>query len=291
MEKRKASSGRGFMGKLAITSVLAVLGFIIFGLTLFHLIPSHLYESWFKGTVKARSGFVVETASFETAFPLGFRLEGLKVFDSGGMELVRMDWLEAGFNPLGLLSGLRVDIEGGASGGHVSGSAMAGLFGSSFDIDARGVGFDALSALGAAGVRLDGSFDAVMAVSMEGGCPSGTVKARGVEFRDAQLSFRGFPLPVGTVEEAGLSAEFAGCSMRLDGLWVESSELSARLKGSVKLSTPLSASPVDMTLELVPGEAMLKKEYLLSLLSPYKKSANFYSIPVRGTVGSFSSSF
>ncbi len=291
MEKRKGSPGRSFIGKLAIASVLAALGFAIFGITLFHLIPAHIYESWFKETVRGRTGFAVESASFDTAFPLAFRLEGVKVFDPSGMELAAVDWLEAGFNPMGLLSGLRVDIEGEASGGRVSGSARAGLFGSSFDLDARGVGFDALPALGKAGVRLDGAFDAVMTVSMEGGCPKGTLKARGLEFRDAVLSFRGFPLPIGTVEEAGLSAVFAGCGMRLDGLWVESSELSARLKGSVKFAAPLPASPVDMTLELVPSEAMLKKEYLLSLLAPYKKSANFYSIPVKGTIGSFSSAF
>lgn len=291
MKKRKVSSGRSFIGKLAVASVLAVLGFIIFVLTLFHLIPSHLYASWLQGTIRARSGLIVESASFVTAFPLAFTLEGVKVLDPSGREVLRMDRLEASLNPLGLLSGLRVDLDGEASGGKVTGTARAGLFGSSLDIDARAVGFDALPALGISGVRVDGSFDAVMAVIMEGGCPRGTLRARGVEFRDAQVSFRGFPLPIGAVEEAGLSAVFAGCAMRLDGLWVESSELSARVKGTVKFLAPLSASPVDMTFELVPGEAMLKKEYLISLLAPYRKSANFYSIPVKGTLGSFSSAF
>lgn len=291
MEKRKGSSGRSFIGKLAMASVLAVLGLIIFALTLFHLVPPHIYASWLQGTIRERSGLVVESASFATAFPLAFTLEGVKVLDPAGREVLRVDSLEAALNPLGLLSGLRVDLEGEASGGRVSGTARAGLFGPSFDIDARGVGFDALPALGSAGVRVDGSFDAVMAVVMEDGCPRGTLRARGVEFRDAQVSFRGLPLPIGDVEEAGLTAVFAGCGMRLDGLWIESSDLSARLKGTVKFSAPLSASPVEMTLELVPGEAMLKKEYLLSLLAPYKKSANFYSIPVKGTLGSFSSAF
>jgi hypothetical protein len=109
-----------------------------------------------------------------------------------------------------------------------------------------------------------------------------------VEFRDAQLSFRGFPLPIDSVDEAGLSAEFFNCGVRLDGLWLESPDLSARIKGTVKIASPVSSSPVDMILELVPGEGLLEKDYIVSLLDPYKKSANYYSIPVKGTVGGLS---
>jgi len=74
--------------------------------------------------------------------------------------------------------------------------------------------------------------------------------------------------------------------VRIDGLWIESSDLSARIKGGIKMASPVSASQVDMTIELVPYEGLLGKQYLLSLLSPYKRSANYYSIPVKGTLGS-----
>ncbi|CAG1066080.1 hypothetical protein BAC1_01678 [uncultured bacterium] len=294
MEIKKASSGRsgaGFLKKLAIASVLTVTGLIIFVLTLFHLIPSHLYESWLYGSIRERSGLVVESASFSTAFPLAFRAEGLKVFDQAGKELLRVDSLKAGLNPLGLFSGLMIDIDGEASGGQVRGAAVAGLFGASLEMEAVGVGFDALSVLSSAGVKLDGAFDAVLAVKMEDGCPRGSLKAQGVEFDDAVLSFRGFPLPIGSVDEAGLSAEFFNCGVRLDGLWLESSDLSARIKGGMKLASPVSASSVDMMIELVPYEGLMKKEYILSLLSQYRKSANYYSIPVQGTLGSLTAAF
>ncbi|MBI2399943.1 MAG: type II secretion system protein GspN [Deltaproteobacteria bacterium] len=290
MERKKSSgrAGTGFIKKLAVASVLTVAGLIIFSLTLFHLIPAHLYESWLSETIRDRSGFRVESASFATAFPLAFRFEGLKVFDAAGKEMLRMDSLKAGLNPIGLFSGLRIDLEGEASGGQVSGTARTGLFGSSFDMDVKGVGFDALSLLSSAGIKFDGAFDAVLAVKLEKGCPRGSLKAQGVEFREAELSFRGMPLPIGSVDEAGLSAEFFNCGVRLDGLWIESKDLSARLKGNIKLAAPVSASPVDMTLELVPNEGLLRKEYLLSLLSTYKRSANYYSIPVKGTLGGLS---
>src|SRR4030065_612872 len=116
----------GFIKKLAIASVITVTGFIIFSLTLFHLIPAHLYESWISETIRARSGLMVESASFATAFPLAFRFEGLRVSDPAGKEIVRMDSLKAGMNPLGLFSGLRIDIGGGASGGPGSGTARGG---------------------------------------------------------------------------------------------------------------------------------------------------------------------
>src|SRR3990170_3722458 len=143
----------GFIKKLAIATVLTGTGLIIFALTLFHLIPAHLYESWLSETISDRSGLRVESASFATAFPLAFMFEGLKVFDAAGKEMIRMDSLKAGLNPIGLFSGLRIDLEGVASGGQVNGTARAGLFGSSFDMDVKGVGFEAVSALSSAGIK------------------------------------------------------------------------------------------------------------------------------------------
>lgn len=287
MERKKASGGAGatFIKKLAIASVLTVTGLIIFSLTLFHLIPAHLYETWISQTINERTGLTIEADSFDTAFPFAFSIGGFKVFDQAGQEVLRMESLRAGIDPLGLLTGLRIDIEGEAGGGQVKGKATAGLFGTSFELEASRVGFEALSALSAAGIKVDGAFDAMLAVQMENNCPEGSLRAQGVEFHGAQLSFKGLPLPIGSVDEAGITAEFGNCNVRLDGLWIESNDLSARVKGAIKLATPLAASPIDLTLELVPSENLLGKEYLLSFIRAYKKSANYYSIPVKGTVG------
>lgn len=279
------------MKKLATASVVTVAGLIIFSLTLFHLIPAHLYETWLSQTINEKTGLTIKSESFATAFPFAFRFEGLKVFDPAGKEVLRMESLRAGVNPLGLLSGLRVDIDGQAGGGQVRGKMTAGLFGSSFELEATSVGFEALSALGSAGIKVDGAFDALLTVMMENDCPRGSLKAQGIEFRGAELSLHGMPLPIGSVDEAGVAAEFSNCNVRLDGLWIESNDLSARIKGAIKLAAPLGSSPVDMSLELVPSENLLGKEYLLSFISSHKKSANYYSIPVKGTLGSLTAGF
>lgn len=280
--------GWGFLKKLVIAALSIELAIIIFAFALFHLIPARIYENWLAQKVMASSGLRVENASFTTAFPLAFKMEGLKVFDASGGEILRMDSLRAGVSALGLPD-LRIDLEGQASGGQVEGTVKAGFFSSpSIEMEARGVGFASLPVLSAIGIKIDGAFDAVIKLKDESGCPKGFMKAQGVEFKDAQLSFRGFPLPIDSVDEAGLSAEFFNCGVRLDGIWLESPDLSARMKGAIKIASPVSNSPVDMTLELVPGEGLLKKEFLISLLSPYKKSANYYSIPVKGTLGSLS---
>lgn len=276
------------MKKLAAAIVLTAAGLVIFSLTLFHLIPAHLYETWINRTIESRTGLSLKADSFATAFPFAFDMAGLRVSDRQGKEVVTMDRLRAGLNPLGLLSGLRVDLEGTAGGGEVKGRALAGLFGSSVELEASGVGFGAIGALKTAGIRVDGAFDATLSVKMVKGCPKGSLRAHGVNLGGAEVSFRGLPLPIGGVDEAGMAAEFSDCRVRLDGLWLESDDLSARIKGVVTLSTPFEASPVDMTLELVPGERLLGKEYLLSFVSAYRKSANYFSIPVKGTVGSLS---
>lgn len=276
-----------FLRRLAIISVLAVLGAVIFVLTLFHLIPADMMRSWLDAAVREATGLTVEAGSFVRKFPLGIELAPVRLVDGSGRGVVRLDSLRADLNPLGLVTGLRVDFRGAAGDGNISGSASAGLFSKAAEAEARGVPFAYLEALSAAGVRLDGAFDGVFSIRIiKKGCPRGRVRMEGTGIRGAELEFRGIPLPVDDIDEAGLAAEFGDCRLRLDGVWLEGGSLSARVQGEIRMERPASASPVDLTVELVPGEGLRNKEFVMGLLSRYRKSGNYYSIPVKGTLGS-----
>ena len=285
---RKNSTGSSvasFLKKLVISVLIVEAVAVVFIFALFHLIPASLYERLLAEELAQRTGLRFQSASFDTAFPLAFAMEGLKLYDNAGNELVRLENLRAGLNPLGYLGGLKISIDAKASGGQIDGVARVGFFRSSFEMEARAIGFKAIPALERAGMKIDGTFDAMLVMKKDDGCPKGSLKVQGVEFKDAEFSFRGLPLPIDDIDEAGLSAEFVNCGVRLDGLWMEGKDLSARIKGEIKMVSPFSSSPVDLTLELVPNEGLLKKEFLLSLLQQYRKSANYYSIPLKGTLG------
>lgn len=289
-EKLPAKAGAGFLKKLAFASVLALIGFIFFSLTLFHLIPSGVYERLLTGAVKEKTGVALKAASFDTVFPLGFEITGLRLTDERGKVLARLDSLRADLNPLGLATGLSVDLTGRAGEGNIEGSIKTGLFSTRLELEARGVGFSYLEALGNAGIGIDGTFDGKVSLSSrKGGCPKGFARLEGVEVSGAGVKFRGFPLPLGSIDETGLSADFRDCKAVLNGLWIEGTEVSLRLLGNIKIEEPVAASLVDLSLEIVPHGDMASNQLLLSFISSYRKSANFYSIPIRGTLESISS--
>ncbi|HBG46072.1 MAG TPA: type II secretion system protein GspN [Deltaproteobacteria bacterium] len=277
-----------FLKKLVIATVAAAIGLVLFSLTLFHLVPARIYEKVLVEEFLEKTGLLLESDSFDTAFPLGFKLDGLRVANRGG-NVMRLDRLRADFNPLGILTGLKVDVRGEAGKGVIEGSIISGLNSSSIDIEARGMGFSYLDALARAGLVLDGTFDSSVSIAVRGGCPNGFARLEGTELRGAELRFRGMPLPFDGIDEAGFSADLKDCSIRLNGLWIDGAQISMRLLGDIRISRPLSESPVDMTIEIVPHGDLLEKQYMLSPIANYRKSANFYSIPLKGTLGGLSS--
>jgi len=288
-EKLPAKAGAGFLKKLALASVVALIGFIFFSLTLFHLIPPRVYERLVTSAVKEKTGLALKAASFDTVFPFGFEITGLRITDQRGVSLGRLDTLRADLNPLGLATGVRVDLIGMAGEGTIEGFIKTGLFSSGLELEARGVGFSYIEALGNAGIGIDGTFDGKVSLSnRKGGCPKGFARLEGVEVSGAGVKFRGFPLPLGSIDETGLSAEFRDCKAVLNGLWIEGTGVSLRLLGNMKITEPLASSAVDLSLEIVPHGDMASNQLLMSFISSYRKSANFYSIPIRGTLESIS---
>lgn len=287
METKKAPVGSGapFLRKLALVSVLAVLGMFVFALTLFHLVPSQVYERLITTALKEKTGLVLESASLSTVFPFGFELKEPGLKDAEGRGIARLDSFRADLMLRGILSGLRVDFKAAAGEGTAEGSLRYGLFRSSLEMESRDVDFSYVEALKSTGVVVDGTFDGRISIKSAGGCPKGFARLEGAKLDRAEFRYKGIPLSFGGIEEAGLSADLRDCAVFLNGLWVEGDKASLRLRGTIKPAMPPASSPVDLTLEVVPHAELLKNNYLLAFIESYRKSANFYSIPLRGTIG------
>ncbi len=271
-----------------IAAVLVIPALFLLCVAAFHLVPDELIEGRLKEAA-GEAGVAFTRKSFGKAFPFGIELRAVEVYGNGGTRLVLLDRVRARINPLSLFAGrLTAYIDGDAGDGGFTGYAILRPSGvGSLAMEARGVDLRYLPVLSRSSVKINGLIDARVSLSKVGsGCPEGTVSIKGYRIESSEVKVMGYPLPLGPIESAGGQVELKGCKALIDGLWIEGKDLSARLRGEITvIRTPLAQSPVELTLEITPRGGLVNKEFMLSLLSGYRKSANFYSIPVKGTIG------
>ncbi|HHL40043.1 MAG TPA: type II secretion system protein GspN [Deltaproteobacteria bacterium] len=273
--------------RLILGVLLLVLGAALFVATAIAIFPARLVEEWVKEAAAARTGLTIDSDPFHRSPPLGIGATRLAI-RRGDAELFTIDRLSVRLLPLSLLSGAAAAaVEGYAAGGAIGGTVSLRPGGLAADLAISGLDLHAVGAARAAGIELGGKADGAIDVSIGAdGCPSGTVTLD-IDGLDVKgLDIAGFALPLSDVESAGLRGFFEeGCRFVVEGLWLEQRDLSARVEGVVTIRRPYVDSPVSLTLELTPRGALVENGGLALLLGLYRKSANFYSIPIGGTIG------
>jgi type II secretion system protein N len=273
--------------KILIITVLAVSGLLLFALTAYHIFPLDIAEGRLK-EVLARQGLMVSFDSFERTFPFGLKAENLELAEaSNGSPVLRLDTAKARLELLSLLKGdPTVALRAAAGGGVITGELRPGLKGALLDLTAGDVEFKEIPVLALAGINTGGSFSGTVSVYLsEGACPSGSVRLRGGHIKEDGVMLMGLKLPIGDIDSTGLNAEFRECKVVVEGLWLDGKEMSAKLSGEIFLRTPFETSPVKMTLEVTPRGDLDEKAWMLSMMNSFRKSANYYSANIGGTIG------
>lgn len=264
---------------------------ILISLVAFHLVPIEIIEARLKEEAENRAGLTVTEQSLKRTYPAGIEAKGVDIALKGKEPFIHIDNLVAWPDYFALLSGkVRFSYAGAIDKGIVKGHAGFGLLGGSqIRVDADGVPVGAVPALNRFVTGLSGFFAGTAEVSThgEGSCPSGFVEFRGDGLKGGEVRFRGMPFSVGSIADAGLDAKFSECRMDIKGLWLDGSDLSARIEGKIMVEKPLNKSPLDLTLELVPKKPFFKGEGdVLAILRQFQGSANYFKVPIRGTLGS-----
>lgn len=267
-------------------AVLFVLGVVLLSITLFYIIPLGPAVERAAGLIKERTGLVVTEGAVERSFPFGIEARAVTVKGAGGEPLVYLEALRARLRPLSLITGkLVLPVNASTNGGLIDGVVTVRPGSAALRLALADVGFSEFPALRDR-VELDGSFGGDVFLTVpEGGCPEGFVRLEGAGLKGGSIRFMGMPLPIGGIERAGFRAELKGCKAEVKGLWLEGGDISMRLKGTVFFERPLQESRLDLTVEVIPKGKLLERDYILRLLEPYRKSANYYLIPVTGTLG------
>ncbi len=271
------------MKKLLMTLVLLAAGLILFSLTAILLIPSDMLMSSVKERLKTRHSIILTEESSRRVLPFGIRVEGLTVSNRAGNALY-LDAITARFVPLALLSGgLMVNFDATVAGGAIRGYVLLKNGAAEISAVADAIELDAIEAISDAGFKGPGALSGTASAKFPAtGCPEATLNLKALGLDGENLKFKGIGLPFGEIKDAGLKAKVNECRAEILNLWIDGAGLSARVSGPIKLKQPLSHSVIDLHIEMVPRGT---EDPILSLLfNHYRKSANYYSIKVKGTL-------
>ena len=282
-------TNRSIPKRIVLILLFLAAGVLLFATATFFIIPTHLIEAWIVEGVRKESGIVLSGEAFQRALPFGFAFTNLSLRQKeGGEEFFAFDRLEARIHPMALIRGkVRITLTGITEEGDIAGKVLLRRGGEIVaHIDGRNITLHTLHGQPVQGMVTIGSFTADLSLAnLYNGCPSGAITARGLETTTQGVTIMGFPSPLGDIDDVGLKAILRDCTAQVETLWLESRNLTARLKGRIALSEPLQKSRIDMLLEVIPKEELLENRLLTALMGRYRKSANYYAVPVRGTLG------
>lgn len=232
-----------------------------------------------------RQGYTFQAARFGKAFPLGVSAKGVQIAGERG-TLLRLDRASVRLSLLPLLTGQLVcAFDGQVGSGRISGEYSLRKNGKG-SLEVRGVRledvpfFKTVAGAEAKGIM---SVDA----SLRGTPPqtSGELRleVKGAELRGVKIAET--PLPDASYETVRGMVRIASARAVLESFALQGEGIYIRLKGDFPLSKPLGASPLNLTLELMPQPAFLDRQKLVfMLLAKYLVTPGHYQLPIRGTL-------
>jgi type II secretion system protein N len=231
-------------------------------------------------------GLKLEAVSIGKAFPFGISGKGITLSsESGELLKLRSGRLSLEFLPL-LAGALNFSIHADIGSGTLD-SSVALLRSPSTRVVVKNVRledipfFQTVAGIKASGI-LSGKAETNGLIS----------KAKGylqLEVDGADLSgikIGEMPLPDATYRKLQGMLRINDGKASIESFTLQGDELYVRLKGALPLADPLPATPLNLSLELMPKPALLdKQKFVFLLLLKYQDTPGHYLIPVKGTLG------
>lgn len=265
--------GAGIVAGLLITIAFTVL-----------LVPSREVEGVVERLL-AREGYTFHAARFGKAFPLGISAQGVTIGINQG-PVLRFDRVTARLALLPLLTGKAVVNGNAAIGpGRISGSYLLRRGGNG-TVEAQGVRLEDIPYFKTvAGAEVKGLLTVDASFAGTGPRTAGELRleVKGADVRGVAIG--GTPLPDATYDTVRGMVRMGSGRATLDSFTLQGADLYIRLKGDIPLATPPGASPLNLTLELMPQPPFLDRQKLVfALLAKYLVTPGHYQLPVRGSL-------
>ncbi len=259
-------------------------GVLLFLLLSLAFIPDRALEQAVTRALTAE-GYTLKAVAFGKAFPLGLQGKRLEIGTDAGPILV-LDRAAIRLKVLPLLTGrVTVALDGRIGAGTINGTITVAPQ-KKLELTIRDLSLDAVPFFATvAGTQAKGIARVSTTIQGVGSGAKGTMQlqVRGAELNGIKIGET--PLPDATYREVQGMLRIGGGRASLESFTLQGDGLYVRLKGDMPISAPLNASPLNLTLELMPKPEFLERQkFVFLLLVKYLTSPGHYQIPIRGTL-------
>ena len=274
---------------------LALSALALFILSLLILFSASHVEKIVTGVLYEHSGISFIAEDFSRAFPLGFHAKGVSLSaikvkqDAAPIEIAEIDALSVKLKVAPLFIGKeKLSYLARLEDGEIEGEAFLDEK-VKFSVRAKDFPLKAALQLSSLGVT-DGSVSGVASfIVSPGGCLEGSATLDAADIDIGGLKSQLPAILLGERVKGSLAFETtANCMVDIKSLFIEGRALKIRLKGTVRIKSPVERSVLDMKVEIFikPGEAGKEaNKILLSTMNQYKRSSSYYLMSLKGTIG------
>lgn len=234
----------------------------------------------------ADQGLTLAAKDFGKAFPLGIRGSGWTLSSPKG-QLLTLDKAAIRLKLMPLLSGkFSLAIKASSGSGKIDATVSTAAAGS-LQVQIHGMNLEQMPFFTTVtGTRAAGIVSCQADIKGMQGKSSGFIKldARGVDLTGVKLGE--MPLPDASYRSVQGMVHITSGTAAIESFTLQGDGLYVRLKGNILPGGSLPASPLVMTLELMPKPEFLEKQkFIFLLLAKYLDTPGHYQIPIKGVLG------
>lgn len=195
--------------------------------------------------------------------------------EHSGKEVISLDNIDAHVNPLSLmLLRLNLTMDGGISGGTISGKMDLSKGGMRMRLDVKKADISEISLFRLAGIQGKGAISGRFVMTDETGH---------IEFFTDNAVFEPFifsetNVPLNLFHGIKGAIDIKGNILNIVSIALEGKDIYARVKGVIHNTV------MDLNMELMPGRSFIETPFFLAGLEKYKISPGYYMIHVRGNL-------
>ncbi|HJV67271.1 MAG TPA: type II secretion system protein GspN [Geomonas sp.] len=232
------------------------------------------------------AGYTLSFTGFAKALPVGIKASSVELSSPQG-SLLALREVRVRLELLPLLGGkLRLAYRGKiGTGGSLEGDATLGKA-PGWSLDAHGIRLEDIPFFSTvAGAKVKGELRVTGSIATKKNVPEGDLQlaVKGAELAGVKMG--AMPLPDASYRQIRGALHVEKGRAQLKSFTLDGEGIYVRLKGETMLATPLGASALNLTMEMMPQPAFLdKQKFVFLLLTKYQTSPGAFSIPIHGTL-------
>jgi len=231
------------------------------------------------------AGYTLDCTALGKSFPVGLKADAVELSSAKG-SLVKLREVKVRLELLPLLTGkARLAYRGRIGAGELEGEIDLGK-NQGWSVQCRGVRLEEIPFFATvASARIKGELRLNGKLVSRKGVGEGDMQ---LEVRSAEIAgvkVGEMPLPDAAYKEVRGALRIEKGRAILKSFTLDGDGIYVRLKGDATLSKPLGASPLNLTMEMMPKPAFLERQkFVFLLLTKYQSSPGAFSIPIHGTL-------